>query len=126
MTGRLRGAWAWGRDRSMGQRPTWRSLSVLGLVLAVALAALLVDGYRSAKLHLDEGSVWAEPRLDDAVRQMHTVFENPGLRTARAERGCQYIRTHFAPEVVGGLMRERLELVLSLQRRNSGIPTATG
>ena len=61
----------------------------------------------------DEGAVWADPRLDHAVNQMQLVFSNPELRGARSSRAGDYIRTHFAPEVVGNLMRERLELVLS-------------
>lgn len=63
----------------------------------------------------DEGAVWAEPRLDHAVKQMQIVFNSPELRADRANRGGEYIRTHLAPEVVGKLMRERLELVLSGQ-----------
>jgi glycosyltransferase involved in cell wall biosynthesis len=61
----------------------------------------------------DEGAVWAEPRLDHAVQQMQIVLDNPELRAVRANRAGEYIRAHFAPEVVGRLMRERLELVLS-------------
>ena len=61
----------------------------------------------------DEGAVWAEPRLDHAVKQMQSVFNSPELRADRANRAGEYIRTHLAPEVVGKLMRERLELVLS-------------
>jgi glycosyltransferase involved in cell wall biosynthesis len=63
----------------------------------------------------DEGAVWAEPRLDHAVKQMQVVFDNAGQREDRANRAGEYIRRHLAPEVVGKLIRERLELVLSRQ-----------
>jgi glycosyltransferase involved in cell wall biosynthesis len=61
----------------------------------------------------DEGAVWAEPRLDHAVKQMEIVLNNPEIRAVRAKRAAEYIRTHLAPEVVGKLMRDRLELLLS-------------
>ena len=63
----------------------------------------------------DEGAVWAEPRLDHAVQQMQIVFNSPELRGDRASRAGEYIRRHLAPEVVGKLMRERIEFVLSGQ-----------
>ncbi len=63
----------------------------------------------------DEGAVWAEPRLDDAVKQMQIVLNSPEICATRASRAAEHIRTHLAPEVVGKLMRERLELVLSGQ-----------
>jgi glycosyltransferase involved in cell wall biosynthesis len=63
----------------------------------------------------DEGAVWADPILEHAAKQMQTVFANPELCAERASRAGEYIRTHLAPEVVGNLMRERLELVASRQ-----------
>jgi glycosyltransferase involved in cell wall biosynthesis len=64
----------------------------------------------------DEGALWAEPRLDYAVKQMQLVFNCAGQRADRAKRAAEYIRRHLAPEVVGKLIRERLELVLSHTR----------
>ena len=63
----------------------------------------------------DEGAVWAEPRIDHAVKQMQIVVNSPETRAARAHRAAEYIRLHLAPEIVGKLMRERLELLLSGQ-----------
>jgi glycosyltransferase involved in cell wall biosynthesis len=65
----------------------------------------------------DEGAVWAEPRLDHAVKQMQVVFACAEQRAARANRAGEYVRRHLAPEVIGKLMRERLELVLSSRPR---------
>jgi glycosyltransferase involved in cell wall biosynthesis len=63
----------------------------------------------------DEGAVWAEPRLDHAVKQMQIVVNSPEIRAIRADKAAEHIRTHLAPQVVGKLMRERLELLLSGQ-----------
>ncbi len=56
----------------------------------------------------DEGLMWAEPRMEHAVDQLRSVLEATDLRNGRAARGREYIHAHFAPEVVGKLMAERL------------------
>jgi glycosyltransferase involved in cell wall biosynthesis len=58
----------------------------------------------------DEGLLWAEPRPDSAVSQMRLVATNPDLRRARGAAGQDCIKTHFSPEAVGGMMRDRLRL----------------
>ncbi len=65
----------------------------------------------------DEGAVWAEPRLDHAVKQMQIVFACAEQRADRASKAAEFVRRHLAPAVVGKLMRERLELVLSRRPR---------
>jgi hypothetical protein len=59
----------------------------------------------------DEGLLWAEPRLDHAADQMRLVAANAEIRRSRAHNGHDYILQHFAPESVGKLMTERLDII---------------
>jgi glycosyltransferase involved in cell wall biosynthesis len=68
----------------------------------------------------DEGELWAEPRLDHAVQQMQLVMENAEIRAARAGKGGEFVRMHLAPQVIGRLMRERLELLAGQRMALSG------
>lgn len=55
-----------------------------------------------------EGS-WAEPDLDHAAELMRRVWQRPEEALAKAEQARLDIRSRYAPEVVGGLARARLE-----------------
>ena len=55
-----------------------------------------------------EGS-WAEPDLDHAAELMRRVWQRPEEARAKAERARLDIHRRYAPEVVGGLARVRLE-----------------
>ena len=59
----------------------------------------------------EPGSIWAEPRLAEAVQQMRLVSDSVGERELRASRGSACIRNEFSPEAVGRLMRSRLAIV---------------
>lgn len=58
MKARFQQGWGWVRDNIVPRHPSWRTASVLGVVIVLAVAAVVVEGYRSAKLELDEASVW--------------------------------------------------------------------
>ena len=55
-----------------------------------------------------EGS-WAEPNLDHAAELMRRVWKRPDEARAKAERARVDIHRLYAPEVVGGLARARLQ-----------------
>lgn len=59
----------------------------------------------------DEGTVWADPKLSDAVSQMRMVANEPAVRVARAHKGNAQIREQFSPEAVGKMMKDRLSFV---------------
>jgi glycosyltransferase involved in cell wall biosynthesis/transposase len=61
----------------------------------------------------EAGLLWAEPSIEHASAQMRLVVENSDVRQALAEKGAEWVRTQLAPEAVGSLMRERLELAFS-------------
>jgi glycosyltransferase involved in cell wall biosynthesis len=63
------------------------------------------------------GTVWAEPNLDDAARQMRRVWEDPDWRGKIGTAAAKTIVTKFAPEVIGATMKLRLER-LSASTRN--------
>ncbi len=70
----------------------------------------------------DEGLLWAEPKTEDAVKQLRSVVNSPELRRTRAAKGREYVRAHFAPENVGKLMVERLAVVPSRLQRSIDTP----
>ena len=59
-----------------------------------------------------KGSVWAEPHVDDAARQMRAAYDDPQARRSKAEAAYAHIRENFsAPAVAkryGGRLREIL------------------
>ncbi|NDW01320.1 glycosyltransferase [Salipiger sp. PrR002] len=58
------------------------------------------------------GSVWAEPSVEDAARQLRAAYDDPQARTAKAEAAYTHIRENFsAPAIAkryGGRLREIL------------------
>ena len=52
---------------------------------------------------------WAEPDLDHAAELMRRVWQRPEEARAKAERARADIQRLYAPDVVGGLARARLE-----------------
>jgi len=65
------------------------------------------------------GTVWAEPRLDDAARQMRRVYDDPIWREAIASAGASTVAAKLSYAVVGAAMRDRLQ-------RLSGSSRVTG
>ncbi len=64
--------WGWARDAVGMKRPSWRGASVVGVAFALAVAAVTVDGFRSAKVDLDEASVWATNSDRQVAGRMNT------------------------------------------------------
>ena len=58
------------------------------------------------------GSLWAEPSVEDAARQIRTAYHDPQARAAKAEAAYAHIRANFsAPAIAkryGGRLREIL------------------
>lgn len=61
----------------------------------------------------DEGTMWAAPRLSEAIEQMRVVVNASYDRSARAARGQECIQREFSPEAIGAVMLDRLERIYS-------------
>jgi hypothetical protein len=57
----------------------------------------------------DPNSRWADPHLEEAAKWMDRVLRDGALRSGVAEAGRRYVHTHLSPDVVGAIMKERLE-----------------
>ena len=55
-----------------------------------------------------KGQVWAEPDIDDAVRALREIVDDPDAARARGMRGRQLMIDRFSPEAVGRQMRKML------------------
>jgi glycosyltransferase involved in cell wall biosynthesis len=55
------------------------------------------------------GTVWAEPSLESAVAQMRRVFTDAEWRDSIGTSAAKRIVSGFSPQVVGSVMRRRLE-----------------
>lgn len=64
--------------------------------------------------------VWADPDLVDAASVLREVWSDPGTARDRAARAQVEIASSCSPEVVGALVRQRLEEVWSGHRRRDG------
>ncbi len=64
----------------------------------------------------DANAQWAQPDLDDAVRQLRAVVEDPGGADERARRGQEYLRTVHSPQAAGEQMLRRLQPVSARYR----------
>lgn len=62
------------------------------------------------------GTIWAEPRLDDAARQMRRVFDEPAWRQAIGRAGAETVATQLSAAAVGMVMRARLQRVAASAR----------
>ena len=47
-----------------------------------------------------EGQSWAEPDLEEAIRHMRGVVDNPADAARRAIRGKLYIEAHYSAETI--------------------------
>jgi glycosyltransferase involved in cell wall biosynthesis len=52
--------------------------------------------------------IWAEPDIENAAHFMRKIVSEQAWRSALAWHGQQTIKTHFSPEVVGQMTRNRL------------------
>jgi glycosyltransferase involved in cell wall biosynthesis len=59
--------------------------------------------------HYSAAATWAEPDIDDAVRQLREVCEHPDEARERAARASVAIRSTLSPEETGARMCARLE-----------------
>ena len=59
----------------------------------------------------DPNGRWADPSVAEASAAMKLVHENRELREGRALAGRKFVRENLSPEAVGGLMKERMELL---------------
>jgi hypothetical protein len=59
----------------------------------------------------DRGSLWAEPRIAEAISQMRLVAGDREISAARGRCGQSFIQRHFSPEAVGQLMADRLSVI---------------
>ncbi len=57
------------------------------------------------------GTLWAEPRLDDAARQMRRVWTDLAWRQAIAQAGAATIERLYSAATVGAAMRDRLHRI---------------
>jgi glycosyltransferase involved in cell wall biosynthesis len=62
------------------------------------------------------GEVWADPSVEHAAEQMRTVFEDREEGRVRGEAARREIETNYSEEKLAGLVRQRLEVVASLDR----------
>ncbi len=72
------------------------------------------------------GTLWAEPDLDDAARQMRRVWEDGPWRASLGEAAAQTIATRFSPAVVGGIIEARLERLAASAHRLAGARAGAG
>jgi len=54
---------------------------------------------------------WAEPDVDQAAHWMKKLARDPDLGQRLGRRGQETIKSQFSPEVVGALIRDRLEKI---------------
>jgi hypothetical protein len=66
------------------------------------------------------GTLWAEPRLDQAARQMRRVWEDVEWRRKIGFNAAKTIALQLSPEAVGTLMKARLDRLSGRLRRNFG------
>ena len=59
-----------------------------------------------------EGSIWAEPDVEDAARQLRACYDNPTERKARSEAAWHNIRKNFSAEAIGARYGQRLNTIL--------------
>jgi hypothetical protein len=75
------------------------------------------------------GTLWAEPDLDDAARQMRRVWEDADWRSRIGLAAARTIAAKFSPAVIGATIKSRLERLSASTRRYNklrkiSLPTA--
>lgn len=58
------------------------------------------------------GSVWAEPSVEDAARQLRAAYDNPAERQARAEAAYDYVQRDFSSASIAKRFGARLHEIL--------------
>lgn len=66
------------------------------------------------------GSEWAEPNMDDAVRRIRQILDDPAEAEKRANTGKHTIRTHHSAHAVAALIQQRLK---ALQTTADSVPS---
>ena len=59
-----------------------------------------------------KGSVWAEPRVADAARQLRAAFDDPAARAAKAEAAHADIRARFSVQAITRRYGDRVRTIL--------------
>jgi glycosyltransferase involved in cell wall biosynthesis len=59
-----------------------------------------------------KGSMWAEPRVEDAARALRACHDDPAARAARAEAARAFIRANFSPAAIAQRYGSRLRAIL--------------
>ena len=79
--------------------------------------AWLVD-YEEVLLRQEEyifvrrGSIWAEPSVDSAAKQLRLAYDDPEARKAKAQAAQKHIRTAFSTEAIAERYGSRLRDIL--------------
>lgn len=59
-----------------------------------------------------KGSVWAEPRVADAARQLRAAYDDPAARAAKADAAHATIREQFSVQAIAQRYGDRLRSIL--------------
>ncbi|WP_417743875.1 glycosyltransferase family 4 protein, partial [Salipiger sp.] len=59
------------------------------------------------------GSLWAEPSVSDAARQLRAVYDDPDARAAKVEAAYTHIRDNFSTAPIARRYGERLREILA-------------
>ena len=60
-----------------------------------------------------KGSIWAEPSVESAAKQLRATYDNPDQRTAKAQAAQNYIRESFSTEAISQRYGSRLREILA-------------
>lgn len=66
-----------------------------------------------------EGSVWAEPSVEHAAKQLRAAFDDPKARAAKAKAARAHIHKHFSTQTVSERYGARLQEILNQGRHRS-------
>jgi glycosyltransferase involved in cell wall biosynthesis len=66
-----------------------------------------------------KGAKWAEPRVEDAARQLRAAYDDPKARLAKAEAAYVHIRDNFSVSAIAKRYGGRLREVLKRQGASS-------
>ncbi len=58
-----------------------------------------------------EGQKWAEPDIDDAARQFHTVYADDDARTAKAAAAHAFVQAEFSVTAIAQRYKDRLQTI---------------
>lgn len=86
-----------------------------------ALVDMKLCQVRAGEYPFGTGQLWADPCIDHAAQQMRQIFENESWRSRIAKAGQMFIKTHYAPAVVGKQFRLQLEAVVNRAMIEEGL-----